>query len=1442
MTVDEHALAALQVENARLRQQLADRDQQLQTVTDVYEHLRTHAHLLVHDPRSPNVDTYLQMIISHTPILLYAFDRNGIFTLSEGKGLDVLGLQPGQVVGMSVFDLYHDQPQVLVALQRALAGETFSTLLEGTTGDGQTVAFEARYTPMRDATGQVSEVIGVAFDVTEQLRAQREVARSYDQLEALVDQRTAELVESQALLRETQRTAQIGGWSFDLHTEQIRWTEEMYRLYDLPHDTPLSVERALAAYTDEARMQFQHAYRRLITDGIPYDLELPFVTAAGTHRWVRAEVKAMTQQEQIIGIFGTLQDITKRKQAEESLHANHHLLQTLMDHIPATVFVKDTSLRYLLVNSYFAHLAGVTIDQMIGRTNTEVVDYLEAQGRIGSVGDLQMIRQIIATWYQEDQDVLMNGRIIETEETAPVAGELHSFIAYKFPISNQYGDIIGLGGISLDITARKQTEEALRTSEARYRLLFEASLDGIVVTDSAGHYHEVNPAACAILGYDRATLLRMSVGDLAVPDGAVPAQQQFAAYAGTGSRQDAFSFVRADGSVRIVEFSARQISAERHMSIIRDITERKHAEEAYHTLVEHSLQGLVIIQDQRFVFANPAMAAMLGYHRDELLQFTSAEAWQTVHPDDRDMVMHHMRARMAGQAAPSRYEVRLMRKDGSLCWAEVFVSSTTYRGNAALQIAYNDSTARKQAEAALHASEQFVQQIAAAMPGVLYIYDLILERNVYSNRQMWHILGYTAKEIQAMGSTILPTLLHPDDTLRAQRHRAHMQQAQANEETVFTFEYRMRHRDGTWRWLLSYEIIFTRTSDGQVEQILGIAQDITARKQAEVALHASEARFRSLVDHLPKSAVFLVDHELRFLVARGQGLSAMGWHPDLLEGKRLHACLPPAVATTVVPLYQAALAGTSPAELEQTWEGQTYQLRPVSLQDQYGQIVGAMILAQDITARKQAEETLHQYRRMVAATPDVMLLMNRDYIYQTVNDAYTRYHAKTYDEIVGHSVAETFGQDQFEGTMKGYLDRCLRGETVHYQAWFTYAGVGQRFMDVTYTPYRDDPGVIVGVLVSARDMTAMKQTEETLHQYRRMVSMTPDLMALIHREYIYHMVNDAYTRYHAKPYDDIIGHSVADIVGKTRFQHMKKSYLDRCLQGETVHYQAWFTYAGVGQRFMDVTYTPYRDDTGVIVGVLVNARDITTIKQAQEDIQVLNDNLQQRNADLEALNHELEMFGYAIAHHLRSPLWTVRLCADAMYEEYGHVLDGDGHTVVQTMRTTVVQMNETIARLLTMATLSREQITREPMNLSALVQEIAADLRWRDPARHVIYDIMPEVFAAGDVRLVRMLLENLLENAWKYTGPRSPARISFTVQAHPATHAPVYVVRDNGVGFDQPHADALFQAFRRLHAVSEFPGTGIGLAIVRRIVQLHGGEVWATSTRDHGAAFFFTLG
>jgi signal transduction histidine kinase len=239
-------------------------------------------------------------------------------------------------------------------------------------------------------------------------------------------------------------------------------------------------------------------------------------------------------------------------------------------------------------------------------------------------------------------------------------------------------------------------------------------------------------------------------------------------------------------------------------------------------------------------------------------------------------------------------------------------------------------------------------------------------------------------------------------------------------------------------------------------------------------------------------------------------------------------------------------------------------------------------------------------------------------------------------------------------------------------------------------------------------------------------------------------------------------------------------------------------------------------------------------------IKNLNEELLDHMRQLEVANKELKSFSYSVSHDLRSPLRGIAGFAKILLEEYAGKLDSQGLEYLQMLRKASGQMNELISALLVLSRVSQAEMRRQVVDLSGLVRAIVENLKSSAPNRPVEFVIADGLIASGDPTLLRMMLENLLGNAWKFTGKNPRARVEFGAQDSPAGRT--FFIRDNGVGFDMQYADRLFGAFQRLHATDEFPGTGIGLATVQRVINRHGGRIWTEGEVDKGATFYFTLG
>jgi PAS domain S-box-containing protein len=329
---------------------------------------------------------------------------------------------------------------------------------------------------------------------------------------------------------------------------------------------------------------------------------------------------------------------------------------------------------------------------------------------------------------------------------------------------------------------------------------------------------------------------------------------------------------------------------------------------------------------------------------------------------------------------------------------------------------------------------------------------------------------------------------------------------------------------------------------------------------------------------------------------------------------------------------------------------------------------------------------------------------------------------------------------------------------------------------------------------------------------------------------------------------DLLGYTQEDYVGKSAADFYDnpaegRDVLARLKRGDTLRdYETRLhTRDGSLRTVLINSSASYRED-GSLLHARLFTHNITGRRRAEEENRRLNLELekrvQQRTAQLEAASKELEAFSYSVSHDLRAPLRALRGFTEALLELHASQLDARGQEFLRRACAASCQMDRLIEDLLKLSQVSRGALQHQEIDLSSLAGDIATELAASDPGRNVEFVIAPDCVADGDPRLVRVVLDNLLRNAWKFSGKRPDARIEFGLTEAPEA---AFFVRDNGAGFDMAFAKRLFGVFQRLHTASEFPGTGIGLATVQRILNRHGGRSWAVGAVNGGATFYFTL-
>ncbi|QZZ22981.1 GAF domain-containing protein [Leptothermofonsia sichuanensis E412] len=289
-------------------------------------------------------------------------------------------------------------------------------------------------------------------------------------------------------------------------------------------------------------------------------------------------------------------------------------------------------------------------------------------------------------------------------------------------------------------------------------------------------------------------------------------------------------------------------------------------------------------------------------------------------------------------------------------------------------------------------------------------------------------------------------------------------------------------------------------------------------------------------------------------------------------------------------------------------------------------------------------------------------------------------------------------------------------------------------------------------------------------------------------------------------------------------------------------------YQNTGPRSWQAEEVSLLVQIGVQLGIalqqaelIANLRwEIIERQQAEEQVKQLNLDLQKRNAELSTINQELESFAYSVSHDLRAPLRSIDGFSQAILEDYYEQIDATGQDYLRRIRSATQRMGQLIDDLLALSRVTRSDLKQELVDLSAIALGITSDLRQSAPNRDVQFVIQEGLRVSGDSHLLRVVLVNLLENAWKFTSRKPQARIEFGVVND--TGKKIYFIKDDGAGFDMAYSHKLFGAFQRLHSMADFPGNGIGLATIQRVIHRHGGRVWAEGAVGQGATFYFTLG
>lgn len=646
------------------------------------------------------------------------------------------------------------------------------------------------------------------------------------------------------------------------------------------------------------------------------------------------------------------------------------------------------------------------------------------------------------------------------------------------------------------------------------------------------------------------------------------------------------------------------------------------------------------------------------------------------------------------------------------------------------------------------------------------------------------------------------------------------------------------------------------------------------QERAIEELRKSETGFRLLFANNPHPMWVYDFRTLQFVEVNDAAVSHYGYARDEFEKMRITDIRPP----DDVPRLLEDLAQTRPAmQFSGEWRHRRKHgdIIDVEIASHRFTLSGrdvVLVVAHDITARKQAELQLrHQSElyEMVAqaqsALGEAVVVAERGERIIYVNDAYERIHGYSKEEILSLPSALVMVHPDEREKLAERVRRHAGGGLVpeHYETRIIHKSGRTVDIEVATQPIPRDGTFLVVAIV--RDITERKQAEATLrereHRLRSIYNTVADVIFHLEVEpdggYRFASVNPAFSSVTGVPEDAVIGKRVHEIIPEPSLSFVLDRYREAIRERKIVRWEETSDYP-TGRLTGEVSVAPVFDASDTCTHLVGAVHDITERKrtevereqllareqEARAEVERLNVELEQRVANrteqLEAANKELEAFSYSVAHDLRAPLRAIDGFSRLVVDGYGASLPDDARRYLDRVQQGARHMGELIDDLLTFSQLARQPLRRQRIDTRHLVEQVIAHLQPEHAAGTAAIRVAELPSVEADPALLRQVFANVLSNALKFTRSRAEPRIDVTHQADGGEV--VFVVRDNGVGFDMRYVDKLFGVFQRLHRAEDYEGTGVGLAIVQRIIHRHGGRVWAEAEIDKGATFYFTLG
>jgi PAS domain S-box-containing protein len=925
-----------------------------------------------------------------------------------------------------------------------------------------------------------------------------------------------------------------------------------------------------------------------------------------------------------------------------------------------------------------------------------------------------------------------------------------------------------------------------------------------------------------------------------------------------------------------------------------DITERVLAEQAlreselkYRSIIEQSLIGIVIILPDpvKLLFANTQLCEMLGYSPSELQSMDVELISNLVYHEDTERIGKYFRACVEQEELGELIQVRLNNKAGYQTWVELSAGKIEYQSRVALQISIVDITKRREMEEVLIRSEHRVKTLLQSLTDIVIVHD---ENDCYAEVFTGSPeLLFTSPE-NYLGHHITDVL--PKDIALEYLHAV---QEVRRTQTSTHLDYPLEI-GGITHW---FSANMSLHEDKQ--SVVVAVRDISKRHEAQETLNRERRIFRELahtfihtedIDALGKRFLNIIADSFEFdfgvfglFDSKSNILRKTCSIGEYYDGIQSEILVNDASSDTfLVGQVFKKKESVFVSDVEHELPTRPYLTRIFNhggrstlafpILDEKGEVIGIASFASrtkriytdddkelfstianmlgTAIEQKKADVALkiseRRYRELLSDISEGVGIWDLDENILFANRSFAKILSYPSEDLIGVNLRDLIDPSDAH-KLEQQTNQRMSDLPSTYEILFISRNNEKRLCRVSSVPSRDDNDTVDGAVAIVTDITEQVKAEEALREsevrFRSIFESTPVGMHLHELsddgQLILTDANRAADIVLRENHDELIGKPIELALPK---RHQGSNIVERCydVMRTGIPWSVERTIERDSKVVGGLKIQVFRTSPKTMVTSFL---DISERVVAEMEVRKLNEELskrvEERTAELAAANKELEAFAYSVSHDLRAPLRTIDGFSQALLEDYYENIDETGRDYLQRLRAAANRMSSLIEDILSLSRVTRGEMERSSVNLSEIAHEIIDDLRGIEPNRAIDIHIEETIPIRCDRRLMKIVLQNLIGNAWKFTRDVAKAKIEFSMEEQDGK--PVFIVRDNGAGFDMKYKERLFAPFQRLHQPEEFEGSGIGLATVQRILNRHGGTIWAESKVNEGATFCFTL-